>query len=117
MPQRWNDDRLDELGHRVDKGFALVDERFRQVDERFRQVDERFKQVDVRFEQVDDRFAAVDHRFDKVDAEIAALRSETNLQFQYVNTRLDRLIQTTMVIGGGIIATLVATCVTALLAV
>jgi archaellum component FlaC len=59
MRQTWNDDRLDDLVVRVDRGFRDVDKRFEHVDRRFEQVDKRFEQVDKRFEGVQKEFIAV----------------------------------------------------------
>ncbi len=53
-----------------------------------RRVDEGFEQVDKRFEQVDKRFEQVDKRFDRLE------------------DRFDRLQQGIMVVGGGLIGTL-----------
>ena len=93
MRQSWSDDRLDGLSERVDLGFKHVDERF----------DLESKKVDERFEQVDWRLEQIDKRFDRIEAGFA----ETNVRF-------DHLQQTIMVTGGGIIATLIATCVAAI---
>jgi hypothetical protein len=59
-------------------------------------MDARFKQVDARFNQVDARFAQVDARFTQVDA------------------RFDALQRTLMLIGGGIVAALIALIATIL---
>jgi len=32
---KWTDERLDDLNHRVDEGFRRIDQRFGQVDARF----------------------------------------------------------------------------------
>jgi hypothetical protein len=61
------------------------------VDEGFRNVDERFKQVDARFDRIE-------HRLDNLDA------------------RFDRLQHTIWIVGGGLMSTLIATCVAALAA-
>jgi predicted nucleic acid-binding Zn-ribbon protein len=73
MPQNWNDDRLDDLSVKVDRGFEHVDRRFEQVDQRFEHVDRRFEQVDQRFEQVDERLAQIDKRFEAVDRRLEKL--------------------------------------------
>jgi predicted nuclease with TOPRIM domain len=105
MATRWTDDRMDDLKHQVDElgrrmeiGFAeqrkemnarfdrfesilearfdKVDERFDKVDERFDRVDERFDRVDERFAKVDERFERVDERFEKVDAKFEAVHDQ-----------------------------------------
>jgi DNA anti-recombination protein RmuC len=58
---------------------------------------ERFDSIDRRFDEVDRRFEQVDRRFDKVDYELGRL-----------NSRMDDLQRTIMLIGGGMIATLIA---------
>ena len=56
MRDKWTDDRLDDLNHRVDLGFDRVDKRFDRVDARFDSVDRRFDAVDARFDRLDTRF-------------------------------------------------------------
>jgi hypothetical protein len=50
MREKWTDDRLDDLNHRVDLGFDRVDRRFDQVDKRFDRVDARFDLLESRFD-------------------------------------------------------------------
>lgn len=95
MASRWTDDRMDdleyqvdELGRRMDAGFAeqrnemnvrfdrlekSLEVRFDKVDERFERVDARFREVDLRFEMVLDR---MDRRFEKVDAKFDAVQEQ-----------------------------------------
>jgi chromosome segregation ATPase len=49
MPQSWNDDRLDDLNVKVDRGFEHVERRFEQVDRRFEKIDERFEKIQEEF--------------------------------------------------------------------
>jgi archaellum component FlaC len=63
MTQRWTDDRMDdlkhqvdELGRRMDQGFA---EQRGEMNARFDRLEARFEQVDKRFEKVDDEFEAI----------------------------------------------------------
>jgi predicted nucleic acid-binding Zn-ribbon protein len=91
MGERWTDDRMDDLGAKVDRvdadvrglrvemktelatvrremreGFEAIERRFDKIDARFERVDERFEKVDQRFEKqyqrIDDRFQAMDER-------------------------------------------------------
>jgi hypothetical protein len=47
MPQSWNDDRLDDLNVKVDRGFEHVDKRFEAVDKRLERLDERIHEDSV----------------------------------------------------------------------
>jgi hypothetical protein len=81
MRQSWSDDRLDDLNHRVDAGFA----------------------------RVDDQFARLDAKIDsKIDAAAAELRHEMQMGFHQVNARFDAMQQTMMRIGAGLIGVLIA---------
>lgn len=66
----WNDGRLDELGKRIDEGFAGVDRKFEKVDERFKEVEQKFEKVDQRFKEVERKmdagFARIDNKFDEL---------------------------------------------------
>jgi hypothetical protein len=88
-PEKWTDPRIDDLRDGVKDLGRSIDARFAQMDTRFNQVDARFAQIDTRFNQVDARFARVDERF-------------------------DALQRTLMLIGGGIIAALIALIATIL---
>ncbi len=92
MTSGWTDERMDdlkhqadELGRRMDDGFAglrtelrehrrEMDARFakfeERLDQRFEKIDERFENVGARFEKIDERFEKVDARFEKVDESI-----------------------------------------------
>ncbi len=91
MTSCWTDDRMDDLKHRVDElgrrmevGFAgqrsEMNARFdrleKSLEARFGKVDERFDKVDARFEKVDERFEKVDARFEKVDAKFEAVNDQ-----------------------------------------
>jgi hypothetical protein len=54
--------------------------------------------------KLDERFDRIDERFDQVDR-----------RFDEMNARFDRLYHAIIGVGGGIIATLAATCVTAII--
>jgi hypothetical protein len=127
--ESWNDERLDELGRRMDKGFeeaaakveltALKNEmnlRFDRVDEhldlRFDRVDEH---LDLRFDRVDERF---DLRFDRVDerfdqfagrfGEVGKRFDKIDAQFMHIHDRLDRLNHTVLVGAFGVVAAVIA---------
>jgi len=63
MRESWTDGRLDDLSHRVDRGFERVDADIRdlrmEMSARFERVDERFDRVDARFDRMDERFDAM----------------------------------------------------------
>ncbi len=85
MTSDWTDERMDDLKHQVDElgwrmddGFAglrtELREHRREMDARFakfeERLDQRFEKIDARFEKVDARFEKVDARFEKVDESI-----------------------------------------------
>jgi predicted nuclease with TOPRIM domain len=91
MTSRWTDDRMDDLKHQVDelgrrmeKGFAEqrkeMNARFDRLESsleaRFEPVDERFDKVDVQFGKVEERFGKVEERFEKVDAKFEAVHDQ-----------------------------------------
>jgi tetrahydromethanopterin S-methyltransferase subunit G len=45
MREKWTDERLDDLNHKVDVGFQRVDRRFDSVDARLDRLDSRFDTV------------------------------------------------------------------------
>ncbi len=80
MTARWTDDRMDdlkhqvdELGRRMDAGFA---EQRSEMNARFDRLESsletRFEKADKRFEAVDKRFEAVDRRFEMMDTKMDA---------------------------------------------
>jgi hypothetical protein len=82
----WTDERLDDLGRRVDRGFERVDRELRALSDR---VDGQGAELSKRIDALSDR----------VDARIHAL-------------------QRTMIhVGGGLVAAMLATLVTVLVAV
>jgi hypothetical protein len=87
----WNDDRLDELSHRVDEGFKEMREGFARVD---REMREGFARIDQRFEGVDQRFEGVASRegTNKVMGEIRA-------EIRLLNEKIDRLTHGLMMAG------------------
>jgi hypothetical protein len=99
MRQSWSDDRLDDLNHRVDAGFARVDQRFTQMEAR----------MDTRFAQMDERMDARFARFEaKLDATAHELRMQVQGDTHQLNSRFDAMQQTMIRIGGGLIGVLVA---------
>lgn len=108
--ENWNDERMDELSRRMDKGFeematkvelgALKNEmnlRFDRVDERFDEFSGRFGEVGKRFDEVNGRFGEVSNRFDKIDG-----------QLMHINDRLDRINHTLLVGAFGVVAAVLA---------
>jgi hypothetical protein len=97
---------------RVDGQFAIIDERFKRVDERFNQVDERFKRVDERFNRVDDALAAI--KEDSAKAEARSIRFERTMKegFDRSDDKFERLYARLLMIGAGLIGTLIAAIAT-----
>lgn len=95
MRQSWSDDRLDDLSKRVDEGFIRVDGQFARVEDRIDRLDEK---LEARF----------DHLDAKIDTSSHELRMEMKAGFDDVNARFDRMQQTMMQIGAGLIGVLVA---------
>ncbi|MDX6601421.1 MAG: hypothetical protein QOF13_623 [Solirubrobacterales bacterium] len=76
MTSRWTDDRMDdlkhqvdELGRRVDSGFA---EQRKEMNARFDRLE---ASLEARFEKVDARFEKVDDRFDRTQEMVIALHA------------------------------------------
>lgn len=113
----WNDDRLDELNGRVDKGFARVDERFVRLEgemkEGFAKVDREMKEG---FARIDQRFEKVAPREETYNAigEVKVELRRLNDRFDGFNDRFDRLLHTLMVIAYGFAGTVLAALVGAL---
>jgi tetrahydromethanopterin S-methyltransferase subunit G len=67
MPEKWTDERLDDLNAKVDRGFERVDVEIAdlgtEMNARFDKVDDRFDQVNAR---IDQRFDALNERFDRL---------------------------------------------------
>jgi chromosome segregation ATPase len=106
MRQSWSDDRLDALNQRVDEGFIRVDEQFAKVDAQFARVEDRIDRLD---EKLETRFDRLDAKIDrKIDASSYELRMEMKAGFDDVNARFDRMQQTMMQIGAGLIGVLIA---------
>jgi archaellum component FlaC len=77
MTSRWTDDRMDdlkhqvdELGRRVEAGFA---EQRSEMNARFDRLE---KSLEARFEKIDERFDKVDGRFEKVDAKFEGVNDQ-----------------------------------------
>jgi len=101
MRQSWSDDRLDALNQRVDEGFTRVDEQFTKVDERFARVEDRIDRLDEKLENRFERLGT------KIDTSTNELRREMKAGFDDVNARFDRMQQTMIQVGGGLIGVLV----------
>jgi hypothetical protein len=76
--ESWNDERMDELSRRMDAGFEEMREGFATIDARFNRMDERFAQV------------------------------ATSEDLQFLSSRFDRLQNTLLIIGGGLLGTVIA---------
>jgi organic radical activating enzyme len=80
--ESWNDERMDELSRRMDKGFEKTATK---------------EEMNLRFAEVNRRFGEVDKRFDSIDARL--------LQ---INNHLDRINNTLVLAAFGVIAALIA---------
>lgn len=78
--ERWNDERLDELSRRMDKGFDEMREGFSRIDQKF---------------------------------ELVA----KNEDLQFLTSRFDRLQNTLLIIGGGLLGTVLASAAGVIVAV
>jgi len=88
----WTDERLDDLSQRVDHGLNRVDEELRSLR----------SDLGGRISSLESR---VDSRFD-------AQEVRTDSRFESVEKRLDALQRTMIVLGGGIVATLISVLAT-----
>ena len=96
--ERWTDDRMDDLNHKVDVLADRMDDGFRELraemSKRFDKVDAQFEKVDAKFDKVDAQFDKVDAQFDKVDAQF----DKVDARFETMDGRLDAM-QRTMIHG------------------
>jgi uncharacterized protein YdcH (DUF465 family) len=87
--KKWTDDRLDDLGTKVDAGFARTDKK---MDAGFARVDGDIRELkgetNQRFDKVDERFEKVDG---KIDSAVKELRGEMNARFTQVDGRFAEL--------------------------
>jgi DNA anti-recombination protein RmuC len=65
------------------------------------------KRIDERFDRVDERFEAVVRRFDEVDKRFDRLETKMETGFAILEDRFDRLQQTIIQVGGGLIGVMI----------
>ena len=94
MREAWTDERLDDLTERMEKDFRRVDERFEEVITR---MDRGFEQINARFDQIDIR----------MDKQLHQINTRMDRESHLVHTRFDTLQQGLVVVGGGLIGTLI----------
>jgi chromosome segregation ATPase len=96
------------LEKKVDVGFTRVEGAFAVVDERFKRVDERFERVEERFDRVDDTLAAI--KEDSARAEARSISFEKTMKegFDRIDDKFERLYARLLMIGAGLIGTLIA---------
>ena len=93
---------------------ARMDARFAQMEERmqagFNRADERLEASLARSdERLEACFARLDAKIDsRIDASAAGLRQEMHMGFHEVNSRFDRMQQTMIRVGAGLIGVLLA---------
>jgi hypothetical protein len=95
--ERWTDDRMDDLNHKVDELGRRTDEGFRDMR---REMDEGFR--DLRGE-MDEGFRDLRG---EMDEGFRDLRGEMNTRFEQVDARFDAMQRTMLQLGGGAIAAL-----------
>jgi hypothetical protein len=89
--ESWNAERLDELSRRMDAGFETIRDEMR----------EGFATIDARFSRIDERFAQV----------------ATSEDLQFLTSRFDKLQNTLLIIGGGLLGTVLASAAGVIVAV
>jgi hypothetical protein len=89
--ENWNDERLDELSGRMDGGFREMREGFARIDR-----------------EMKEGFARIDRKFEKV---------ATREDLQFLSGRFDRLQNTLLIIGGGLLGTVIASAAGVVVAV
>ena len=94
MREAWTDERLDDLTERMEKDFRRVDEQFEEVITR---MDRGFEQIDARFDQVNAR----------MDTQLNQINTRMDRESHLVHARFDTLQQGLIVVGGGLIGTLI----------
>lgn len=114
MRQTWTDDRMDDLVHRVDTGFAQVDQRFVQVHQDNQELRREMAGLGSELRRENKSLARELREENKALAgelrgETNALRSEMIQRFDDLNRRFDTLQMTLIgAISAGIISLLVA---------
>jgi hypothetical protein len=120
MRQSWSDDRLDHLNYRVEEGFRLANEKADRIEtsvsdlraemnHHFDRIDNRFDRTDARFDRTDGRFDRTDNRFDRTDGRTEDRFDRVGERFDRLEDRFDRLQQGIMIVGGGLVGSLIAT--------
>lgn len=104
MLERWNDDKMDALDAKVDRLDTKVDG-----------LDAKVDRLDARVGRLEVGLARTDAKVDRVEADVAKLdtkldehRRETKTAFERIDDKFDRMNRTLLVIGGAVIATLIA---------
>jgi chromosome segregation ATPase len=87
MRERWTDDRMDDLVHRVDTGFAQVDARFAQVDTRFAEVHEDIAALRVDNKELRREMAMLDRDL-RVEMSKLATREELHAEIKVVRSEM-----------------------------
>jgi hypothetical protein len=102
MRERWSDDRLDDLNSKVDALRAEMREEFLGVREEFQAVRAEMREefLGVREESREVRVEM--HAGDK------SLRAEMREGFGQIEARLDRMQQTMILFGGGLVAAMLS---------
>jgi hypothetical protein len=126
MPQRWTDDRMDdlsakvdELGRRMENGFNRVDADIRalrddtktafgsvraEMREGFDRIDERFNRIDGRFDKVDERFERFEIRSDeRFEAMMDRLYSMQRLMIQFCGVAMAALLAVLATLVGSLL--------------
>lgn len=91
--ENWNDERLDELSRRMDKGFEEAATKV---------------ELTALKSEINMRFDRVDERFDEVDGRLGRFEGSVTSQLSEINGRLDRLSNTLIIGAFGVIAAVIA---------
>ncbi len=109
MTSRWTDDRMDdlkhqvdELGHRMEVGFA---EQRKEMNARFDRLE---SSLEARFDKVDERFERVDARFEKMDAKFDAVHDQIARTQEMVIGLHAMLSRFSLWFAGAVVVTVVA---------
>lgn len=94
--ESWNDERLDELSRRIDKGFAEAATKVELIATK---------------EEMNLRFGEVDRRFNEISQQVSRGFAEVNAQLGRLNDRLDRFVSTFVIIGGTAAAAVIGNAV------
>jgi uncharacterized protein YicC (UPF0701 family) len=98
--ENWNDERLDELSRRMDKGFEEAATKV--------ELSALKNEINLRFDRVDERFDRVDEHFKEFDGRLGRFEGSITSQISDIGDRLDRLSNAVIVGAFALIAAVIA---------